>query len=158
MDDCLLCQSVEADAQLQRVEVWSDSLWRLTMASEGYVPAFGYLEPRRHIPHITDLDGAEAATFGAVLARTASAMRAAAEADVTYVYVFGTGIAHLHVHLAPHVDGDPLSSRILEGEVLEERVPSGATRLTMPGLPEASPETVAAVAEDVRRRLAGWRP
>jgi diadenosine tetraphosphate (Ap4A) HIT family hydrolase len=72
------------------------------------VPGFAHLEPKRHIPYVTDLDGAEAATFGAVLARVTAALRDAAAAPMTYAYVFGDHVAHLHVNLAPHRPGDAL--------------------------------------------------
>jgi diadenosine tetraphosphate (Ap4A) HIT family hydrolase len=72
----------------------------------------GRLHPRvllsrakRHIAHITDLDGPEAVTFGPVIARCTNALKEATRCEVVYVYVFGDSIPHLHVHLAPHVAG-----------------------------------------------------
>ncbi len=49
---------------LRADRVWEDDLWRLSLSGRGYVRGFGYLEPKRHVPHISDLDGDEAATFG----------------------------------------------------------------------------------------------
>ena len=57
------------DRRCNRIAVWEDALWRLTVSLAAEVPGFAYLEPKRHVPYVTDLDGAEAATFGAVLAR-----------------------------------------------------------------------------------------
>jgi diadenosine tetraphosphate (Ap4A) HIT family hydrolase len=54
------------------------------------------------------VDGPEAATLGAVLARVTQALRVAAGAEKTYVYVFGDRVPHLHFNLAPHRDGDAL--------------------------------------------------
>ena len=90
------------------------------------------------MPHITDLDGDEAATFGTVLARVTSALKEAAEADLVYLYVFGGGISHLHVHLGPHREGDALAADIIRGEVDEEHDASGATRLVSRDFPEVS--------------------
>lgn len=126
---CLLCRGTDADEEIGRIEVWSDELWRMTMSVAGQVAGFSFLEPRRHIPHITDLDGAEAATFGEVMARCSRALKDVTGAEAVYVYVFGTGIPHLHVHLAPHKSGDVLNDSILRGEVIEERLPTGMTRL-----------------------------
>jgi hypothetical protein len=53
-------------SQLGRTEAWRDELWRLTASLVAEVPGFCYLEPLRHVPHITDLEGREAATFGPV--------------------------------------------------------------------------------------------
>lgn len=129
-DGCAICAGPAGDAGLDRVEVWRDDLWRLSMSTEGYTLGFSYLEPLRHVPHIEDLDGEEAATFGATIARVCGALKEAAGAERIFVYVFGGGIAHLHVHLGPHVAGDALNSAIIRGEVAEEKLPSGATRMT----------------------------
>lgn len=105
---CLLCDWPAADREFDRVEVWRDHLWRVTTSLAAPVPGFSYLEPRRHIPHITDLDSEEAATLGARLAWVTSVLREAAAADLVYVNVFGERVAHLHFNLAPHRAGDAL--------------------------------------------------
>ena len=153
---CLMCSERIGDAELGRVEVWSDDLWRLTTSVGPADPTsgFSYLEPRRHIPYITDLTGAEAATFGAVVARCTSALKQATGCELVYVYVFGGGIPHLHLHLAPHRAGDALSEAILRGEFEEQPLPSGATAYVskdFPALPEAE---LRDVAERVRALLA----
>ena len=127
---CALCAGPDRDWELDRVEVWRDSLWRLSMSTEGYALGFGYLEPLRHVPHIEDLDGGEATTFGPTIARVCRALKEATAAERVWIYVFGGGIAHLHVHLAPHVSGDALNPAIIRGEMDEEKLPSGATRMT----------------------------
>jgi diadenosine tetraphosphate (Ap4A) HIT family hydrolase len=48
---------------------WEDELWRLTLGLAAETPGFAYLEPKRHIRFVTELDGAEAASFGTTLAR-----------------------------------------------------------------------------------------
>ncbi len=153
--DCTLCRGVAGDPELGRVEVWRDDLWRLTTSIESEVPGFSYLEPLRHIPHVTDLDRAEAATFGTVLGRVTTALKEATGAELVYIYVFGGGIPHLHVHLAPHRAGDALNTQLIRGEIVEEHLPSGATRVTsleFPALPESK---LRAVADRVRGLLAG---
>ncbi|MGE5140492.1 MAG: HIT family protein [Rudaea sp.] len=150
---CILCRGVDGDAELGVVQVWEDSLWRLTLGLDAEVLGFCHLEPKRHIPHITDLDGAEARTLGPVLARVSRALQEATGAEVVYVYVFGGGVPHLHLHLAPHRTGDALSSQIIKGELIEERLPSGATRIISKEFPPLSETEQRAVAERVRQRL-----
>jgi diadenosine tetraphosphate (Ap4A) HIT family hydrolase len=151
--DCALCRGADGDAELDRAQVWEDDLWRLAMSRRGYTTGFGYLEPKRHIPHITDLDGEEAATFGSVLARVSSALREAAGAELVYVYVFGGGIPHLHVHLGPHRPGDALNNAIIRGEVDSEQLPSGAGRLVSREFPEIGREEIDRVIERARELL-----
>lgn len=107
--DCLLCRWADADREFSRVEVWADDLWRVTTSLVAPVRGFSYLEPKRHIPYVTDLDGAEAASLGGTLARVTTALRAVTGADLVYVNVFGDRVAHLHFNLAPHVAGDALT-------------------------------------------------
>jgi diadenosine tetraphosphate (Ap4A) HIT family hydrolase len=139
MGTCLLCDPAVADRQFSRTRVWEDELWRLSVVLQGPVPGFAHLEPKRHIPYVTDLDGAEAATFGVVLARVTAALRDAAAAPMTYAYVFGDHVAHLHVNLAPHRPGDALV---------------GGPGLLRPDAAEADVAEHRAVADAVSRRLA----
>jgi diadenosine tetraphosphate (Ap4A) HIT family hydrolase len=133
--------------------VWEDALWRLWTSIRGSVPGFSILTPKRHIAHITDLDGMEASTFGEVIARVSRALRDAAGSEVVYVYVFGDGIPHLHVHLAPHRAGDALNSALVRGRVTEERLPSGASIIKSLDFPELGTMELEAVAAAIETEL-----
>ena len=152
---CLLCDPDRAAAELNREIVWDDRLWRLAMPLRGYTTGFGYLEPKRHVPHITDLDGEEAASFGPTIARVASALKEAAGAELVYVHVFGGGIPHLHVHLGPHRDGDALSDSIIRGDFAYEPVPGGAQRIVSRDFPEIPAAEIQAVIDQTRALLGG---
>lgn len=140
--DCMLCRPEIADAQFQRTRIWEDSLWRLSAVLQGPIPGFAHLEPKRHIPYVTDLDGPEAATLGPVLARVTRALRSAAQAEFAYVYVFGDRVPHLHLNLAPHRSGDGLR---------------GGPGLLDPGTPAADLAAHADVASTARDTLEGFR-
>ena len=139
MAGCLLCDPAAADAAFDRVRLWEDEEWRLSAVLRGPIPGFAHLEPRRHIPYVTDLDGPEAASFGPVLARVTEALRAAAAAEKTYVYIFGDRVPHFHVNLAPHRAGDALR---------------GGPGLVDPGAPDAALTAHQAVAAAARAALA----
>ncbi len=154
MTDCLLCRGADGDPELDRVEVWRDAHWRLSLSRRGSTLGFAYLEPIRHIPYLADLDRPEAETFGPAVARASAALRQATGARLVHAYVFGGGIPHLHVHLAPNVPEGVLNTALITGEVEEHKLPSGATEIVSkehPDLPEAE---VAAVIERVRELLA----
>jgi diadenosine tetraphosphate (Ap4A) HIT family hydrolase len=152
---CLLCDPVRSAEALNREIVWEDRLWRLAMPCRGYTTGFAYLEPKRHVPHITDLDGEEAASFGPTIARVASALKGASGAELVYVHVFGGGIPHLHVHLGPHREGDPLSDSIIRGDFVYEPLPSGAQRIVSRDFPEVPGDEIQAVIDKARAILGG---
>jgi diadenosine tetraphosphate (Ap4A) HIT family hydrolase len=105
---CLLCNWAEADKHFQRVPVWENNLWRVTTSLVAPIVGFSYLEPKRHIAYITELDGEEAATLGTTLAWVTRTLREETNAQLVYVNVFGERVAHLHFNLAPHRHGDAL--------------------------------------------------
>jgi diadenosine tetraphosphate (Ap4A) HIT family hydrolase len=150
---CALCAGAAGDPELSREGVWEDRLWRLSMSLEGYTTGFAYLEPKRHVPHIEDLDGEEANTFGIVLAKVAAALKEASRADRVWIHVFGGGIPHLHVHLAPHREGDALNANMIRGELEDEPLPSGAHRIVSREFPELPAEEIRAVIERTRALL-----
>jgi diadenosine tetraphosphate (Ap4A) HIT family hydrolase len=134
--------------------VWEDSLWRLTLSLDAEVVGFAYLEPRRHIPHITDLDGEEARTFGTVLARVSKVLQDETDAELVYVYVFGESVPHLHVHLAPHRPGDALNAQMIRGEIVAEKLEGVAERYISREFPPFSEKELRVVAQRVQRRFA----
>jgi diadenosine tetraphosphate (Ap4A) HIT family hydrolase len=152
--DCVLCRGAAADQELERIEVWEDPRWRLTVSVAAEVAGFAYLEPKRHIGHVTDLDGAEAGTFGPALARCTRALKEATGAEVVYVYIFGDGIPHLHMHLAPHRAGDALNDQMVRGEIVEEKLLDGMTRFSSSEFPPLPRERLLETADRVRTLLA----
>ncbi|MCW2748938.1 MAG: hypothetical protein JWR83_48 [Aeromicrobium sp.] len=148
-----MCRGVEGDVELAREQVWEDDLWRLTTAVVGEIAGFSYLEPKRHVRYVHELDGPEAATLGAVLARSSAAIKDAADAELVYVYAFGDSIDHLHLHLAPHHQGGPLSGSMIRGDLTEETLPSGAVMVTSAQFPALPEEELRAAADRLRAAL-----
>jgi diadenosine tetraphosphate (Ap4A) HIT family hydrolase len=152
--DCAICRGPQGDDELDRVEVWRDDLWRLTMSRRSPTLGFAYLEPMRHIPYLADVDGPEAATFGPALARASAVLREATGARLVYAYVFGGGIPHLHVHLAPNTPEGVLNTAVIQGEIEEHKLPSGATEVISRDHPDLPQDEVASVIERTRELMA----
>jgi diadenosine tetraphosphate (Ap4A) HIT family hydrolase len=151
--DCVICAGQRGDDALHRIEVWRDDLWRLTVSLDAEVLGFAYLEPIRHIASIADLDGAEAASFGATMAKASRSLKKATGAEFVYVYIFGDGVAHLHVHLAPHREGDALNSQMIRGEIVSEKLDNGFERFFSRDFPALPEDEQRRIAEAVRREL-----
>ncbi len=111
------------------------------------------MEPKRHIPHVTDLDGEEARSFGEVLSRVSRALRDETGAELVYVYIFGGGLSHLHVHLAPHRTGDALNEQIVRGGLRAKRLESGAIRYVSDRFPPLPEQEQRRLARRIQKRL-----
>jgi diadenosine tetraphosphate (Ap4A) HIT family hydrolase len=73
-------------------------------------PAYlGYLfvESRRHVPELGDLEPDEAAAAGRAAARWSRALQDVTGAEHVYAAVIGHGVAHFHLHLIPRLPGTP---------------------------------------------------
>jgi diadenosine tetraphosphate (Ap4A) HIT family hydrolase len=151
---CTICSGPSGDRVLDRVEVWRDACWRLSMSLHGPTLGFAYLEPLRHVPYLADLDEPEASTFGPVIARASRVLRASTGATLVHAYVFGGGIPHLHVHLAPNQPPGVLSEALIEGRVEERPLPGGATAVVSLDHPDLPGAELAAVIERVREAMA----
>jgi diadenosine tetraphosphate (Ap4A) HIT family hydrolase len=149
--DCIICRGALADEELDRVQVWDNQHWRLTMSLESETPGFSYLEPKRHIPYVSDLAGEEAKSFGEVLAYVTGVLRSITEAEVVYIYIFGDGVPHFHVHLAPHRAGDALNSQFIRGELIEEKMANGFTRVVSKQFPPLSRDKLIDVSSRARK-------
>jgi diadenosine tetraphosphate (Ap4A) HIT family hydrolase len=154
---CVICRGPDGDPELDRVEVWRDGLWRLSMARHGPTLGFGYLEPLRHVPYLADLDGPEAVTFGPVIARVSRIMREVTGAALVYVYVFGGGIPHLHVHLAPNAPAGVLNAALIDGRIEQRKLPSGATEIVSLDHPDLPETDLATVVTRMRDAMSGER-
>ena len=142
------------DHALMRTEVWSNDFWRLTSSEASEVAGFSYLEPRRHIADITELDGDEAASFGPTIAAASKAIKEATGAELVYVYVFGDGVPHLHVHLAPHrTVGSPLVSDMVKGAKHKVTLASGDEVWVSDRYPLVDRDIMEAAIDGIRRRL-----
>jgi len=106
--DCVICRGEAGDLELDRAFVWSDRLWRLSTSLRASILGFSYLEPRRHIPYVADLDGPEADSLGTTLVRVTRFLRDQADADFMWVLVLGEHVPHLHFNIAPRRVGDAL--------------------------------------------------
>ena len=114
--NCDICNG-KADLNFRRVEVWKSDTWRLTMSTFSEVRGFCYLEPIKHIEHVTELEGKEADEFGKILACVSKAIKTATGCKLVYIYIFGDHIPHLHVHLAPHFDGDNYADDVIKSGI-----------------------------------------
>ncbi len=116
-EDCFVCQKHrDRGALVPGGPVAEDELVLVShvatpeaLGREGATAYLGHLfvEPRRHVPGLADLNDAEARSVGWWCMRASRALRDVARAEHVYAAVFGDGVPHLHVHLLPRFPGTP---------------------------------------------------
>jgi len=109
--DCPICAKHRGEGPLVGPLVWEDEhcLVFHRPAGEDGTTVLGYLfvETRRHVPYLTDLDDIEAAAVGRTVRRAALGLRAELDADFVFSAIVGTGVAHFHQHVLARHPGTP---------------------------------------------------
>ncbi|MEX2206154.1 MAG: HIT domain-containing protein [Myxococcota bacterium] len=142
---CFVC-----DKHAGRVDVPGGALYEdeRVYASHGIIPEgrsrtyLGtlFVEPKRHVPGIAELDEHEARQIGLVSSRLARALKQSEGAEHVYVFVLGHHVDHLHVWLVPRYPGTP-----------PEYAPMRLAE--WPDAPKGDPAQIAALCARVRAKL-----
>ncbi len=83
--------------------------WRVAHAFDSSLPGWLVVLPRRHLESMAELDSAEAAELGPLLADLGRALEDVTGCTKTYVMLFAEaeGFAHLHLHVVPRMPDAP---------------------------------------------------
>lgn len=113
--DCPICAKHRSEGPLVGPMVWEDEhclVFHRPLDEDGTaVPGYLFLETRRHLPYLADLNDAEAGAIGRVAARAARGLRTELNADFVFSAVVGTGVAHFHQHVFARHPGTPAEYR-----------------------------------------------
>lgn len=128
---CLICAKHRGEGPLTGgVQVWGDDSCLVFHRPPDHTGTtmLGYLfvESRRHVPYLADLDDTEAAAIGRTVRRAALALRTVLGADFVFSAVAGMGHAHFHQHLFARHAGTPADYGWLDGPAWPE-APRGGT-------------------------------
>jgi diadenosine tetraphosphate (Ap4A) HIT family hydrolase len=91
--------------------VWQDdhlAIYHRPLGEDG-TAFLGYLfiESRRHVPYLDELNDAEAAAIGRAVRRAASGLRHELDPEFVFSAIVGTGVAHFHQHVFVRHRGTP---------------------------------------------------
>jgi diadenosine tetraphosphate (Ap4A) HIT family hydrolase len=113
--DCPICAKHRGEGPLVGPIVWEDEhclVFHAPLGGQDTVfLGYLFLETRRHVPYLADLDDAEAAAIGRVASRLARGLRTELRADFVFSAIVGTGVAHFHQHLFARHPGTPAEYR-----------------------------------------------
>lgn len=79
----------------------------LTEDSTNLYLGWVFVEPKRHLAGLGQMNPTEAAALGALANGVAAALRSSEGAEHIYAHVYGDAVPHLHVHLIPRYPGTP---------------------------------------------------
>jgi diadenosine tetraphosphate (Ap4A) HIT family hydrolase len=143
--DCPICRKQRGELDLAGGVVFEDALIfvshaRLWGGQKDHYLGHLFVEPRRHVAELADLNGEEAQAIGLFTSRVARALMHTGGVEHVYAFVIGDGVPHVHVHVIGRYPGAP---REYWGPRVDE----------WPGAPRGGEAEVAAVAGRIRAFL-----
>ena len=91
--------------------IFEDARWRLRHADPAGAAGWLLLVSKRHVRSLAELDAAEQAELGPLLARVEDALRRTTGAERVYVAMVPETFAHFHAHLVPRGPDVPRERR-----------------------------------------------
>ena len=110
--NCYSCREA-ADADLSpRQRLLRTAHWRVVHAFDTALPGWLIVVPIRHLTGLAELDAAEAAELGPLLAALSRALVDLVGCTKTYVLLLAEaeGFSHLHFHVVPRMPDQPPES------------------------------------------------
>lgn len=111
-EECLVCRKHRGQAPLFGGAIYSDKLIFISHAqlwgeeTEHYLGHF-FIEPKRHVPLLSDLNREEAEAIGYYTSLIAKALIQTEGAEHVYSFVLGDHVPHVHVHILGRYPGAP---------------------------------------------------
>ena len=110
--DCLVCRKHRGELPSPGEAIYADDLIYISHAGlwgdeEEHFLGHLFVEPRRHVAELGDLDSAEAQAIGLWTSRLARALMDVLDAEHVYSFVFGDGVPQVHVHVLGRQRGTP---------------------------------------------------
>lgn len=108
-DDCVFCSIVDGDERAYRV--YEDEQTLAFLDVNAIADGHTLVIPRRHHPHLTDMDDEETAAMFTTVRRVASAIESAIDPDGINVFqsngrAAGQDVFHVHAHVVPRYADD----------------------------------------------------
>lgn len=103
-----------------------------------------FVEPKRHVPKLSDLSEEEAQMIGLFVSQAARALEHVQDVEHVYAFAIGDHVPHVHIHVLGRYPGAP---REYWGPKVDE----------WPDAPRGNETEIAAVAQRIRDFMAQYR-
>jgi len=111
MSDCFICKKHRALSEYTGPIIFEHGGLTLThfpsVPDEKAVEGWLIVEPRRHIEHMSEMNEAESAALGLLLAKAERLIKEKLGAEHVYLQRINDKVAHLHFHLIPRYPDTP---------------------------------------------------
>ena len=110
--ECLVCRKHRGEIAVPGGAIYQDNLIFISHAQlfgdelDHYLGHI-FIEPRRHVPELADLNETEAQAIGLYTSRVARALMRSEGVEHVYAFVIGDGVPHVHVHVIGRYPGAP---------------------------------------------------
>lgn len=105
-DNCPICAKHRGQGDLVGPVIFADELIMITHRAGGSL-GYAFIETRRHVAYVDELNNEEAAAIGVARSRLALALVAELPVEHVHAMVAGTGVAHFHEHVFVRHLGTP---------------------------------------------------
>ena len=136
--DCIICARQK---QANNRVVYEDAHWIVRHSTETNILGYYWVESRRHILDLSEMNAEECASYGLLLKNLMEAMRSVVECKRIYSFALSETVPHFHLHVIPRRPDFP-------------KAYSGRGIMQYPLTPTADPALVDEVCDRTRRALA----
>ena len=110
--ECLVCRKHRGEITLPGGAIYEDELVFISHAQlwgeeKDHYLGHIFIEPKRHVPELADLNETEAQAIGLHTSRVARALMRTEGVEHVYAFVIGDGVPHVHVHVIGRYPGAP---------------------------------------------------
>ncbi len=110
--DCLVCRKHRGEASAPGGAIYEDDLIFVSHAQlwrdeQTHYLGHVFIETKRHVPELADLNEAEACALGLFTSRVARSLMQVLGVEHVYSFVIGDGVPHVHVHVIGRYPGAP---------------------------------------------------
>jgi Diadenosine tetraphosphate (Ap4A) hydrolase and other HIT family hydrolases len=110
MEDCFLCQKHKGIINLDGLKIYEDEhvfIYHLDPKEGQVYLGYIFIELKRHIGGLEDMNDEEACAVGRMLQRVSFVYKNNFDIEHIYSHVIGNNIPHLHIHIIPRYKGAP---------------------------------------------------
>ena len=110
--DCLVCRKHRGEAAVAGGVIFEDDLISISHAQlwgdeKDHYLGHVFVEAKRHVPELADLNEQEAHAIGLYVSRVAKALLQTEGMEHVYSFFIGDGVPHVHVHVIGRRPGAP---------------------------------------------------